>query len=237
MEYPPDLNESFQALSQWMASSESVETTLTRVASLSVATIPSCDFAGISLVEPDGIRTVGHTTELVKEIDEIQYSTGEGPCLSAIKGPNEGRTTYEIESMEEDETWPTFSAAARERGLASLLAFTLLYQEQALGSLNLYATKPHAFGAGDRSLGAIFAANAAVALANAQTIEIARRRMDQLLEGYSARDVIGQAKGILMEREKCSEEEAFQLLRGASSRLHKKLREIAKDVIDSSGEK
>jgi AmiR/NasT family two-component response regulator len=56
------------------------------------------------------------------------------------------------------------------------------------------------------------------------------------LHGYAHRDVIGQAKGILMEREKCSEEEAFEILRDVSSRLHRKLREVASDVIESSGE-
>jgi GAF domain-containing protein len=189
-------------------------------------------------VEPDGIRTVGHTTDLVKEIDEIQYTTGQGPCLSAIKeaGPRGVPSTYEIPSMADDTSWPEFSARARKRGLASLLAFGLIAGDRALGSLNLYATSPHAFQAPDRTIGAIFAAHAAVALANAQTLERARLRVDELLEGYAHREAIGQAKGILMERERCSEDQAFEILRKASQRLHKKLREVAKDVIDSSGE-
>ncbi|HYI46690.1 MAG TPA: antitermination regulator, partial [Actinomycetota bacterium] len=85
MRYPSDLEESFQSLSTFLAIGEQVDVTLARIATLSVAVIPHCDFAGVSLVEPDGIRTVGHTTDLVKEIDEIQYATGQGPCLSAIK--------------------------------------------------------------------------------------------------------------------------------------------------------
>jgi GAF domain-containing protein len=238
VEYPTDLAESFKAFSDVLSSEEGIDATLSRIATLSVAVIPHCDFAGISLVESDGIRTVGHTSELVKEIDEIQYATGEGPCLSAIE---EGSTigagmTFEISSMGEDSRWPAFSARARERGLASLLAFSLVTTGRPLGSLNLYATKPNAFADPDRTIGAIFAAHAAVALANVQTLENARHRVDELLEGYAHREVIGQAKGILMERERCSEAEAFDILRGASSRLHKKLREVAKDVIESSGE-
>jgi GAF domain-containing protein len=139
--------------------------------------------------------------------------------------------------MADDVDWPKFSALAAEKGLASMLAFTLLGQNDPLGSLNLYARLPHAFGSLDRSIGSIFAAHAAVALANAQALEHARGRVDELLEGYAYREVIGQAKGILMEREKCSEAQAFQMLRNAASRLHKKLREVARDVIDSSGER
>jgi GAF domain-containing protein len=236
--YPKDLSESFEALSTFLALKEDVDTTLSRIALLSTAAIPNCDYSGISLVEPDGIRTVGHTTALVKEIDEIQYESGEGPCLSAINEPLQAGvpTTYEIPSMAEDKTWPHFSAKARERGLASLLAFPLRANGETLGSLNLYATLPHAFHELDRSIGAIFAAHAAVALANAQTLEHAQHRVDELLEGYSNREAIGQAKGILMEREGCSEEDAFDILRAASSRLHKKLREVARDVIGTSGE-
>jgi GAF domain-containing protein len=239
VKYPVDLNESFEALSEFLAFGEKVDVTLSRIATLSVAVIPHCDYAGISLVEETGVRTVGHTTELVKEIDEIQYATGQGPCLSAISHESQGHVpaTYEISSMEEDTTWPDFSARARARGLASLLAFTLLAGDRTLGSLNLYATLPYAFDEPDRRIGAIFAAHAAVALANAQRLEFARERVDELLEGYASREVIGQAKGILMERERCSEDEAFDILRSTSSRLHRKLREVAKDVIDSSGER
>jgi len=238
VEYPEDLTASFEALSAFFAASEDVDATLARIATLSVAVIPHCDFAGISLVEPGGIRTVGHTSELVKEIDEIQYATKQGPCLSAINDPRQAGipATYEIESMSDDERWPEFSARAAERGFASLLAFTLALREQTLGSLNLYATLPNAFASPDRSIGAIFAAHAAVALANAQTLQKARDRVDELLDGYANRDVIGQAKGILMEREGCSEAQAFEMLKTASSRLHQKLREVAKRVIDSSGE-
>lgn len=237
LRFPKDLSENFKALSVFLRPSEDVESTLARIAVMSTIAIPNCDFSGISLVEEDGIRTVGHTTELVKEIDEIQYETGQGPCLSAISEPLQSGApaTYEIASMAEDDKWPEFSARARERGLASLLAFTLMASERALGSLNLYATLPHAFKEVDRRVGAILAAHAAVALANAQTLEHAQHRVDLLLEGYAYREVIGQAKGILMEREGCSEEEAFDILRSTSSRLHKKLREVARDVVDTSG--
>ena len=109
--------------------------------------------------------------------------------------------------------WPKLGNA----GLASLLALTLRTQDRTLGSLNLVRDAAHAFDAEDRRIGAIFAAHAGVALSNAQTLEHARVRVDQLLEGYADREVIGQAKGILMEREGLSKDEAFQVLRRTSS--------------------
>lgn len=55
--------------------------------------------------------------------------------------------------------------------------------------------------------------------------------MHELEAGLETRDVIGQAKGILMERENCTEEESFALLTRASQLRHVKLRDIARDVV------
>jgi len=46
----------------------------------------------------------------------------------------------------------------------------------------------------------------------------------------STRDVIGQAKGILMERQRLSAGDAFDLLRRASQRLNRKLADIAEHL-------
>ncbi len=45
--------------------------------------------------------------------------------------------------------------------------------------------------------------------------------------------MIGPAKGIIMARESCSAEEAFDALRHMSQRGHRKLRDIAQDVVES----
>ena len=49
------------------------------------------------------------------------------------------------------------------------------------------------------------------------------------------RDVIGQAKGILMAREHCTADEAFDILRMASQRENRKLHEIAAQLADRAG--
>lgn len=232
-EHPPELTESFRILSRLLLSDENVESTLARIAELSVEAIPGCDWAGISLVEPEGIRTVGATDDLVTEIDALQYETGEGPCLSAIK-ESERAVMFEISSMAEDTRWPAFSSRAVERGVMSLLAYTLGVPEHSvLGSLNLYARAAGAFNREDERVGTIFAAHAAVALANAQSLARAEKRAEDLKVGLASRDLIGRAKGILMERDQCTDEEAFQVLVHVSQQLHRKLRDVAHDVVES----
>jgi AmiR/NasT family two-component response regulator len=95
------------------------------------------------------------------------------------------------------------------------------------GSLTLYATASDAFDTAQRNLAAALAAQAALALGAAFVELEAGVREEQLREAIESRDVIGQAKGILMAREGCTADAAFDVLRRASQRENMKLRDIA----------
>ena len=56
---------------------------------------------------------------------------------------------------------------------------------------------------------------------------------DNLHKALLSRDVIGQAKGILMERLKLTPEEAFDVLRHASQRLNEKLHTVALELAET----
>jgi AmiR/NasT family two-component response regulator len=53
-------------------------------------------------------------------------------------------------------------------------------------------------------------------------------------EALQSRDVIGQAKGVLMAREGVGPEEAFAMLRRASQRLNVKLRDVARQIAEAA---
>ncbi|MHA7263788.1 ANTAR domain-containing protein [Arthrobacter sp. TMN-37] len=55
----------------------------------------------------------------------------------------------------------------------------------------------------------------------------------QLNEAVDSRDVIGQAKGILMERHKITGQQAFMVLSFASQRTNSKLLEVANNLVNS----
>jgi AmiR/NasT family two-component response regulator len=58
--------------------------------------------------------------------------------------------------------------------------------------------------------------------------------VDQNLhDALSSRDVIGQAKGILMERLRITPEDAFDALRRSSQELNVKLRQIAESIAET----
>ena len=64
--------------------------------------------------------------------------------------------------------------------------------------------------------------------------ESSARLADQLREALASRGLIEQAKGILMANEHCGEDEAFDILRRASQRTNRKLRDIARQVVDGA---
>lgn len=131
-----------------------------------------------------------------------------------------------------EQRWPAFSArAAAETGLRSMLSLRLFVKEDTLGALNLYSRDSHAFnGEGTAAAaGAIFATYAALALASAREQE----RVEQLQQALASSRTIGVAIGVLMARHRLGEDEAFDLLRGASQRANRKLRQIATDLVAS----
>ena len=134
----------------------------------------------------------------------------------------------------DDERWPEFSAAALEAGIRSTLSLPLVVGGDGLGALNIYCHEPSGFSPADEVLGASFASYASVALANARMYWRAQRLAAQLEEAMSSRGVIEQAKGIIIARQGCSADEAFQALVTVSQRTHVKLHDVAGDLVEKA---
>lgn len=198
---------------------------LHRVVDLAVKTIEGCDAAGIFLVEHGQVVTKASTDPIVEELEASQFETGEGPCLDALCE----RTTLYAQHLAEDRQWPTFAHAAKRVGIRSLIAFPLSMRRPS--ALILYARLPEAFGASDRAKGVMFASVAGMTLDSAEDREDYEKRAQNLLRALRTRDLIGQAQGILMEREKITADQAFDVLRRASQHRNVKLREVANTVV------
>ena len=199
----------------------SLEETLAAITRAAVDTIAGADHAGITLVTRGRrVETTAATDPVVEQIDMEQYQTGEGPCLTTLWE----RTTVRVDDMHTDGRWPRFAERVRRTGVRSVLSFQLHVGADDLGALNLYSDRVTAFDAESEGVGLLLASHAAVALADAQ-------REAQLTRALGSRDVIGQAKGILMERHGIDPDEAFRLLVRTSQQLNRKLRDVAGDVV------
>ncbi len=201
----------------------SVEDTLKAITAAAVGGVPGARHAGVSLVT--GRRSVhsrAATDPIVEQLDGMQSDLDEGPSLHSIWRQH----TVRCDDLASEPRWPRFAAAAEQRGIASSLSVQLFVAEDNLGALNLYSDTPRAFDETSEDYGLIFAAHAAVALVGAQ-------QEAQLLQALLSRDLIGQAKGILMERYKITGEKAFLFLARLSQDTNTKLHDIAEEIIDT----
>lgn len=183
--------------------------------------IPGADYASLSIVSRDGLIRSRAPSDLIPErLDALQSELHEGPCFDSIREHRIVRAP----DLTDPTRWPRFASSAVAEGVRSMLAFQLFVEVDSLGALNLYSKTPAAFDQGAEDIASGVAAHASLALANAQ-------KQGQLYEAVASRDLIGQAKGILMERHKISEHEAFLLLTKVSSKTNTKLREVAEEFV------
>ena len=222
-----ELEQNLAVVARQLFSPGSVAGSLQLTVDLAVATIDGCDAAGIFLVSGDRVSTAAASHPLVVEVDELQFSTNEGPCLDTIA---DGGPVYALDLIDDDR-WPRFGPAAASAGVRSLLAFRL--SDRPVSALNLYARLPAAFGATDRAKALIFATLAGIALDAAGERADDEQRLANLHDALQTRELIGQAQGILIERERITGEQAFDVLRRASQHLNVKLRDVARTLVET----
>jgi GAF domain-containing protein len=221
------LNESLAALSRFFVGDGTLKETLDRVAQLAEEAVPAADFAAMTMLVDGRTRTAVFTDEAALEIDQAQYDTGIGPCLDAFRHGE----VFRIDDTVKDDTWGPFSEAAAANGIRSTLSLPLVANHEGVGALNFYSRVPNGFSDGDVEIGSQFAAQAAIVLANAQAYWDAHQLSQDLATAMKSRATIEQAKGILMGAQRCSADEAFQILVRASQRENRKLREVADDLV------
>jgi GAF domain-containing protein len=223
-----ELSRSVSQSAASLFSAGSVLDTLGSVVGMALITIEGCDLAGIFVMEDDVLTTPVSTGPAVLEIDAVQCRTGEGPCLDAFVH----RRIIYADDLRTDLRWPAFSHQADREGIRSVLSLPLAPDSQD-GALNLYAHYPAAFGVVDRAKATILVSLASLALSVAQSHEEEERRAENLNAALGTRETIGEALGILMERERITANQAFDILRRASQHLNIKLREVAQTLVDT----
>lgn len=220
-----DLASRLSDLARELQQEQDTDALLVDIVHAALDLIPHVAEASVSLVM--GRRTVqsrAASGDLPRQVDSLQSSTGQGPCIDAAYE----QRIVRVPDMSREERWPDFAQAAYSAGARSMLSFQLFVEGDNLGALNLYGDEVNVFDEESEEIGLLVGAHAAVAFSDAQEIS-------QLNQALDTRDLIGQAKGILMERFKVGSQQAFQILTRASSESNTKLREVA-DHLTSSGE-
>lgn len=189
--------------------------------------VEGAQVAGVTRARDGDFETVAETNDVARAVDAIQYELCNGPCVDAAIE----RTVYRAGDLSADERWPEFGRrAVVETGVMSMLSFRLFFEDDDyIAALNMYSKEPHAFT--DEAL----IAGLAVSMFGALTVTNSRHkdRIMNLERALETNRDIGVAIGVLMALHKVTREQAFDLLRVASQRLHRKLADIASDVAET----
>ncbi len=196
------------------------------IAKAAVDLLPGVAMACVTVVGRDhAVNTLGPTDCLLQSLNAVQQEHRAGPCLTALQQGSEPMVL--VEDTASDDRWPAYAGAAHALGISSVLCVRLYVLDRALGALSLFSRSADAFTENVVLAATAYAAHAAVAF------DAARER-DNLHAAIVGRDRIGQAKGILMERHKVTEDQAFALLVEASQNTNTPMRLIV-DELNQSG--
>jgi GAF domain-containing protein len=215
------LAEVFGDLAVEMQAQKGGSDTLQSIVEAAPKVVPGARWAGISLVQGTKIVSEVPTSRSVAELDQLQSDLNQGPCLTALREYH----TVHIDDMRTETRWPDFGREALQRGTRSMLSFQLFVRSENLGALNLYSDEPGAFSEDSFLIGEILAQHAAVAMIGAAA-------ETQFENALATRDVIGQAKGMLMQRDNLTGLQAFSLLTRASQQTNIKLSDVARWLVN-----
>jgi hypothetical protein len=187
---------------------------------------------GITLLRDRKAATIGWSSDSAREVDEIQYSLSQGPCLTAAK---EEREVYVPDLFDEDRWGPDYAAAVASHGLRSVLSVPFHLQGDAQAALNLYSDVPRKFDGDVAARARGYTREISQALRLAVRFSLHTDSATNLRATLESRTVIDMAVGIVMAQNRCDQETAVRILMDASSHGNVKLRDIATSLVQSVG--
>jgi GAF domain-containing protein len=220
-----------RALSRVVFADRTLDEVLGEITDIARVSIPGSESTSITLIRDDRGFTAAHSGEMALAADELQYEKGYGPCLDAGRG----NVVLRVDDMRTETRWPDYAAKVQAEGVRSSLSVPLPYQGTSIGALNNYSTEPSAFATPESLAAALEAAETiAVVVSNADAHAQLGEQARNMRLAMDSRAVIEQAKGVLMAQRHIDADEAFDVLREASQRYNRKLRDIAHGIVAST---
>jgi GAF domain-containing protein len=200
---------------------------LQQLTHLTTERLPGELSCGITMRRDHRPITVASSDVRASQVDEIQYHYDNGPCLTTLSTGD----VVVIDDLATDERWPNYQMPALANGIRSSLSLPLYAEQKVVGALNLYSTRAGTFGSYEREAATRFAEEASRALTLALRLAERVEMSENLQHALASRAVIDQALGIIMGQNRCSADEAFNILRTTSQNRNVKLRDIATAMV------
>ena len=224
---PVDLASALNQMSGLLLSRETVQTALELVSALARTVTDGTLGAGVTVVDERGKRSLAATNDAVKQADALQYQLDEGPCLTAWQTQEMVR----IDDTTTDGRWPRWNRAASALGVRSVLSAPLSVGGESIGAMKVYCERPLNYGVKDEQVMRLLADQAAILLANSQSLQQARRLSQQLTQALAGRDLIAVATGVLLARGAATRQDAFHTLADTARRTGRPVQDVARAVL------
>ena len=224
---PVELAAALTQMAGLVLSRETVDTALQLVTRLAATATAGTLGAAVTVVDEHGKRSRAASNSATEEADALQYELDEGPCLTAWRT----REVVRIDDTTTDGRWPRWNEAVSRLGVRSVLSAPLLMGEESIGAMKFYCERPMNYDPHDEHVMRLLAAQAAILLANSQSLQEARRLSRQLTEALASRDAIARATGVLLARGAASEQDAFATLAAAARRADRSVEDVARALL------
>lgn len=200
------------------------ELSLAELTDAALKAMPGADYAGITVAHRDGeVTSASATHYYVSMLDDLQHQHRQGPCLSAAWE----QSVIRVRDLDTDHRWPQYRLGAMaQTPIRSLLCFQMFADHKTMGALSFYADRPDAFDDAAVEIGVIYATHAALAWR-------LLRREQEFRSALASRDLIGQAKGMIMERFSIDAVQAFELLKRLSQSSNTPVIDVARQLVEA----
>jgi GAF domain-containing protein len=224
---PVDLGAALNQMAGLVLSRETVDTALELVTTLAATTTAGTMGAAVTVVDEHGKRSRAASDVAAERADALQYEFDEGPCLTAWRT----RELMRIDDTITDGRWPRWNEAVSRLGVRSVLSAPLLVGEESIGAMKVYCERPMNYGPHDEHVMRLLAGQAAILLANTQSLQEARRLGRQLTEALTSRDAIVRATGVLLAQGAPGEQEAFATLAATARQADRPMQDVARALV------
>lgn len=199
-------------------------------------TLLDVDGAALSMIYDGAIsRSLGSSSGVSRDLDELQFTLGEGPCLDAVRSA----APVLIPDLNDPamDRWPGFARAATQRGVQAVFALPVAVASLPIGALDLYRTRAGDLTDSVLAGGLIAAELAALPLLDLMGLDLHAAVSDEDSDAWDqlsslTRLEVYQAAGILIAQLGVSASEALVRLRAYAFTHNQTASEVALDIVE-----
>ena len=189
------------------------------------------DGAGLMLTDSEQqLRSVAASDDRLAHLEELQIEHSEGPCIAAY----EDKELVGVEDLTADTRWPKFSDAAVSRQVRAVLASPLPYNQDAVGVVTVVSGKSRPWSAEGELALLAFTDLAALLIASMMQNQQQSELATQLQGALDSRQIIEQAKGVLVGRHGITPRAAFEQLRAQARSERRKVSVLCAEVVQNA---